>query len=92
MQPAGGDDCKSPTGYEGCGVVCHAWGLQVIGAGTGGTVCGIGRKFKEISPRTKIVAADPQGSVLALPDALNQTDVAFYEVEGIGKSRKLLSR
>nr|XP_023017435.1 cystathionine beta-synthase-like [Leptinotarsa decemlineata] len=41
--------------------------MIVIGAGTGGTVCGIGRKFKEISPETKIVAADPEGSLLALP-------------------------
>lgn len=58
--------------------------MIVIGSGTGGTVCGIGRKFKEISPETKIVAADPEGSVLALPESVNKTDVTFYEVEGIG--------
>lgn len=58
--------------------------LKIIGAGTGGTVTGIGRKFKEISPETKIVAADPFGSILAVPDSLNNTDVSFYEVEGIG--------
>ncbi|CAG9770957.1 unnamed protein product [Ceutorhynchus assimilis] len=58
--------------------------MIVIGSGTGGTVCGIGRKFKEISPQTKIVAADPFGSILALPEALNKTDVTFYEVEGVG--------
>lgn len=45
---------------------------------------GIGRKFKEISPNTKIVAADPEGSILALPESLNDTNVSFYEVEGIG--------
>ncbi|ERL88906.1 hypothetical protein D910_06288 [Dendroctonus ponderosae] len=45
--------------------------MIVIGAGTGGTVCGIGRKFKEISPQTKIVAADPEGSVLAQDSEIN---------------------
>lgn len=45
---------------------------------------GIGRKFKEISPQTQIVAGDPFGSILALPESLNKTDVSFYEVEGIG--------
>ncbi|KAG5886814.1 hypothetical protein JTB14_031456 [Gonioctena quinquepunctata] len=58
--------------------------MIVIGAGTGGTVCGIGRKFKEISPETQIVAADPEGSSLALPENLNDTDTSFYEVEGVG--------
>lgn len=27
---------------------------------------------------------DPVGSILALPETLNETDVSFYEVEGIG--------
>ncbi|KAJ8925298.1 hypothetical protein NQ315_009128 [Exocentrus adspersus] len=58
--------------------------MIVLGAGTGGTVAGIGRKFKEISPNTAIVAVDPEGSVLALPEELNKTDTTFYEVEGIG--------
>ncbi|CAH1972802.1 unnamed protein product [Acanthoscelides obtectus] len=58
--------------------------MMVIGAGTGGTVTGIGRKLKEISPQTTIVAADPYGSVMAQPECLNKTDVTFYEVEGIG--------
>ncbi|XP_030753395.1 cystathionine beta-synthase-like [Sitophilus oryzae] len=58
--------------------------MLVMGAGTGGTVTGIGRKFKEISPKTILVGADPYGSVLAVPDSLNKTDIDFYEVEGIG--------
>ncbi|XP_012280363.1 cystathionine beta-synthase isoform X2 [Orussus abietinus] len=56
----------------------------VIGAGTGGTISGVGRKFREISPTTKIVAVDPEGSTLAEPAELNKTAVTFYEVEGIG--------
>lgn len=56
----------------------------VAGAGTGGTISGIGRKFRELSPSTKIVAVDPEGSILADPPELNKTPVTFYEVEGIG--------
>lgn len=56
----------------------------VAGAGTGGTISGIGRKFKELSPHTKIVAVDPEGSTLAEPAELNRSQVTFYEVEGIG--------
>ncbi|KAL6422121.1 hypothetical protein ACFW04_010875 [Cataglyphis niger] len=56
----------------------------VVGAGTGGTVTGIGRKLKELSPDTKIIGVDPIGSILAQPPELNKEDVGFYEVEGIG--------
>ncbi|XP_072392517.1 cystathionine beta-synthase-like [Diabrotica undecimpunctata] len=58
--------------------------MIVIGAGTGGTMTGIGRKFKEISPNTIIIGADPYGSLFAEPDTINKTDVKFSEVEGIG--------
>ncbi|RZF47528.1 hypothetical protein LSTR_LSTR009064 [Laodelphax striatellus] len=58
--------------------------MVVAGTGTGGTISGIGRYFKDHSPQTTIVGADPAGSILAQPDALNETDVAFYEVEGVG--------
>ncbi|XP_077274172.1 cystathionine beta-synthase isoform X1 [Temnothorax americanus] len=56
----------------------------IIGAGTGGTVSGIGRKLKELSPSTKIIAVDPKGSILAEPSELNGDGVGFYEIEGIG--------
>jgi len=32
----------------------------------------------------QIIAVDPYGSILAEPGELNETDVQFYEVEGIG--------
>lgn len=58
--------------------------MIVIGAGTGGTISGIGRKIKEKVQDCIIVGADPEGSILACPESLNKTDVTFYEVEGIG--------
>ncbi|XP_014226551.1 cystathionine beta-synthase [Trichogramma pretiosum] len=55
----------------------------VAGAGTGGTITGIGRKIKELSPNTVVVGVDPEGSILAEPAELNQSDNP-YDVEGIG--------
>ncbi|XP_011177439.1 cystathionine beta-synthase [Zeugodacus cucurbitae] len=58
--------------------------VVVVCAGTCGTVSGIGRKIKEELPSCKVIAVDPYGSALARPEALNKTNVSFYEVEGIG--------
>ncbi|XP_017877639.1 cystathionine beta-synthase [Ceratina calcarata] len=55
----------------------------IVGAGTGGTVAGIGRKFKELAPEVKIVAVDPKGSILD-PSSKSPEEIGFYEVEGIG--------
>jgi cystathionine beta-synthase len=54
----------------------------VISVGTGGTISGVGRYFKEHKPEVLIVGADPEGSVYT---ARNQADVHPYLVEGIGK-------
>lgn len=58
--------------------------MLVAGAGTGGTISGIARKFKEKCPDCHIVGVDPYGSILAQPETLNETDVTGYQVEGIG--------
>lgn len=58
--------------------------MLVSSAGTGGTVTGIARKLKEKIRDITIVGVDPLGSVLAEPKELNETNVTFYEVEGIG--------
>ncbi|HEX9381643.1 MAG TPA: cystathionine beta-synthase [Gaiellaceae bacterium] len=54
----------------------------VISVGTGGTITGVGRYFKERKPEVLIVGADPEGSVFT---AKNERDVHPYLVEGIGK-------
>src|SRR4051812_21596446 len=54
----------------------------VISVGTGGTISGIGRWFKEHKPEVLIVGADPEGSVYT---AESERDVHPYLVEGIGK-------
>src|SRR5438309_9141488 len=54
----------------------------VISVGTGGTISGVGRFFKERKPEVLIVGADPEGSVYTAQD---ERDVHPYLVEGIGK-------
>lgn len=58
--------------------------MVVLGAGTGGTIPGIGRKIKEKCPECVVVGVDPMGSILAEPENLNRTDVTYYDVEGTG--------
>ncbi|GKT52851.1 cystathionine beta-synthase [Colletotrichum tofieldiae] len=57
----------------------------VAGAGTGGTITGIARGLKKHNKNIKVIAADPHGSILALPEALNKEhENESYKVEGIG--------
>lgn len=55
------------------------------GAGTGGTITGISKGLKKHNSAVKVIAADPQGSILALPASLNvEHENEPYKVEGIG--------
>lgn len=57
----------------------------VAGAGTGGTITGLARGLRKHNPDIKVIAADPFGSILALPEALNEARANEpYKVEGIG--------
>jgi cystathionine beta-synthase len=54
--------------------------------GTGGTVSGLGRFFRERSPSTKVIAVDPEGSVLAGFARTGKVGEAVpYKIEGIGE-------
>jgi cystathionine beta-synthase len=54
----------------------------VISVGTGGTISGVGRYFKERKPEVTIVGVDPEGSVYTAHD---ESELHPYFVEGIGK-------
>src|ERR671911_1818412 len=54
----------------------------VISVGTGGTITGVGRYFKERRPEVLIVGVDPEGSVFTADE---QHPQGPYLVEGIGK-------
>src|SRR5271168_465969 len=57
----------------------------IAGAGTGGTITGLARGLRKHNEDIKIIAADPQGSILALPSQLNEEHANEpYKVEGIG--------
>jgi len=88
------DQYKNPSNplahYEGTGE--EIWkqcdgkvDMVVAGAGTGGTISGISKKLKEYNPDIKVIGVDPEGSILAVPDSLNDHHrLESYQVEGIG--------
>ncbi|MDP1737458.1 MAG: cystathionine beta-synthase [Caulobacter sp.] len=58
----------------------------VVGVGSGGTLTGLGRFFKKHSPKTKMILADPVGSILY--DYVNTGTygaAGSWIVEGIGE-------
>ena len=62
----------------------------VSGAGTGGTVTGVGRYLKERNRDVKVVVGDPVGSILAELWRTNGTgrpEGVPYKVEGIGQDK-----
>jgi cystathionine beta-synthase len=81
----------NPLAHE-CGTAEEVWTqtdgkvtVLVAGAGTGGTITGLARGLRKHNQDVKIVAADPHGSILALPASLNDERVnEGYKVEGIG--------
>ncbi|KAK4185051.1 tryptophan synthase beta subunit-like PLP-dependent enzyme [Podospora australis] len=57
----------------------------VAGAGTGGTITGIAKGLRKHDKNIKVIAADPFGSILAVPESLNEERANQpYKVEGIG--------
>ena len=75
------------TGPEIWGQMDGKIDLFVAGAGTGGTITGVGKYLKEQNPEIKVVCADPVGSILY--DLFYYKEVrnppGAYQVEGIGE-------
>ena len=64
----------------------HRVDAVVVGVGSGGTLTGLGRFFKRASPNTRMIVADPDGSIIA--DLINggrPNDVGSWLIEGIGE-------
>lgn len=58
----------------------------VCGVGSGGTLTGIGRYMKRVSPKTEMVLADPVGSILEpLVNRGEKVTPGSWLVEGIGE-------
>lgn len=81
--PQAHEDWTAPEIWE---QMNHDVDAVVCGVGSGGTLTGIGRYFKKVSPKTKMILADPVGSILA-PMVNEGKDVTpgSWLVEGIGE-------
>ncbi|OGA61578.1 MAG: cystathionine beta-synthase [Betaproteobacteria bacterium RIFCSPLOWO2_12_FULL_65_14] len=78
---------EETTGPEIWAQMQHDVDAVVAGVGTGGTITGLSRFFARASPRTEMVLADPEGSVLAeyVKTRSVSKDVGSWLVEGIGE-------
>jgi cysteine synthase len=79
---------EETTGPELVAQTGGAIGAFVAGAGTGGTLTGVGRHLQRTVPGARIVLADPAGSALAGWVRTGQVGAdGPYAVEGIGASQ-----
>lgn len=65
----------------------HRVDAIVTGVGSSGTLTGLTHFFKDVSPQTEFVLADPEGSILAdyINRGIHRTDAGTWLVEGIGE-------
>ena len=86
--PANIDCHYSTTGPEIWEQTDGAIDCLIAGAGTGGTVSGVGRYLKQKNPAIKIVAVDSVGSIFKTYFETGRLIEPFhYEVEGIGSDK-----
>jgi len=77
---------QTGTGPEIWEQMEHQVDAVVVGVGSGGTLTGLGRFFRRVSPDTQMVLADPAGSILApLVKTGKMTEAGSWTVEGIGE-------
>jgi cystathionine beta-synthase len=81
--PRAHEDSTGPEIFEQMGGDIDA---VVVGVGSGGTLTGLGRYFRRVSPKIKMILADPEGSVLAPLIATGKMGQAgSWLVEGVGE-------
>ena len=84
--PANPDAHEKTTGPEIWEQMEHDVQAIVMGIGSGGTLTGIARFFRRVSPQTEIVLADPLGSILApLIRTGKLIEPGSWTVEGLGE-------
>ena len=78
---------EASTGPEIWEQMEHDVDAVVCGVGTGGTITGLSRFFARVSPKTEIVLADPEGSVVApfVNTRAMPKEIGSWQVEGIGE-------
>ncbi len=77
---------ETGTGPEIWAQMHHAIDAVVCGVGSGGTLTGIGRFMKRVSPHTRMVLADPKGSILRdVVKTGKHDEPGSWLVEGIGE-------
>ncbi|GIK96696.1 MAG: cystathionine beta-synthase [Alphaproteobacteria bacterium] len=77
---------ESGTGPEIWSQMHHEVDAVVCGVGSGGTLTGIGRFMRRVSPDTKMVLADPKGSILRdMVKTGRHDEPGSWLVEGIGE-------
>ena len=77
---------EQTTGPEIWEQLEHAVDAVVCGVGSGGTITGLTRCFRRVSPSTQMVLADPQGSILAeYVEHGTIGQAGSWLVEGIGE-------
>jgi cystathionine beta-synthase len=84
--PANPDAHEKTTGPEIWEQMEHDVDAVVVGVGSGGTMTGIGRFFRRVNPKTEMVLADPQGSILAHYVRTGKLiEAGSWAIEGIGE-------
>jgi cystathionine beta-synthase len=84
--PANPHAHEQTTGPEILRQMDGALDAVVVGVGSGGTLTGVGRFMRKASPGTKMILADPQGSILApYVETGKIGEVGSWAVEGIGE-------
>lgn len=84
--PANPETHEKYTGPELWEQMGHDVDAIVVGVGSGGTMTGVGRFIKSVSPDTRMVLADPKGSILApYIEHGVMIEPGSWLVEGIGE-------